>query len=104
MRTRNRNITYANGSHTTYQYDEKTFRLKRLLTTKNTGADILQDLNYTYDPVGNIVEQVDDAQQTNFFNNTEVTPNGKYEYDALYRLMKAEGRELRVPEVTLRLG
>lgn len=87
-------ITYGNGSHTTYHYDEKTFRLTRLITTKNAGADIIQDLNYTYDPAGNIVEQVDDAQQTHFFNNTEVSPNGKYEYDPLYRLLKAEGREL----------
>ncbi len=87
-------ITYGNGSHTTYHYDEKTFRLTRLITTRNTGADILQDLNYTYDPVGNIVEQIDNAQQTHYFNNVEVSPNGKYEYDPLYRLLKAEGREL----------
>lgn len=87
-------ITYGNGAHTTYHYDEKTFRLTRLLTTRNSGADILQDLNYVYDPAGNIVEQVDNAQQTHFFNNTEVSPSGKYEYDPLYRLLKAEGREL----------
>ncbi|MEP0367424.1 MAG: SpvB/TcaC N-terminal domain-containing protein [Cyclobacteriaceae bacterium] len=87
-------IIYGNGSQTRYIYDVKTFRLTRLLTTKNTGADILQDLNYTYDPVGNIVEQVDNAQQTFYFDNTEVSPNGKYEYDALYRLIEAEGREL----------
>ncbi|MEP0367427.1 MAG: RHS repeat-associated core domain-containing protein [Cyclobacteriaceae bacterium] len=87
-------IIYGNGSQTRYIYDVKTFRLTRLLTTKNTGADILQDLNYTYDPVGNIVEQIDNAQQTLYFDNTEVSPNGKYEYDALYRLIEAEGREL----------
>ena len=39
-------IQYGNGSTTGYAYDEKTFRLKRLLTTRNNGADILQDLNY----------------------------------------------------------
>lgn len=87
-------ITYGNGSHTTYHYDEKTFRLNRLITTRNSGADILQDLNYTYDPVGNIVEMVDNAQETIFFSNAQVTPNTKYEYDALYRLLNATGRQM----------
>ena len=34
-------IQYGNGSTTGYTYDEKTFRLKRLLTTRNSGADFL---------------------------------------------------------------
>ena len=87
-------IVYSNGSQTRYIYDTNTFRLIRLLTTRNTGADILQDLNYTYDPVGNIVEQVDDAQSTNYYDNSAISANGKYEYDPLYRLLKSEGREL----------
>ncbi|WP_421921236.1 SpvB/TcaC N-terminal domain-containing protein [Marinifilum sp.] len=87
-------IYYANGSKTKYEYDAKNFRLTRLLTTRNTGADILQDLNYTYDPVGNIVEQVDNAKQTFYYSNTVIEPKGQYEYDALYRLVKATGREL----------
>ncbi|GAB7088929.1 SpvB/TcaC N-terminal domain-containing protein [Marinifilum fragile] len=87
-------IYYANGSKTKYEYDAKTFRLTRLLTTRNTGQDILQDLNYTYDPVGNIVEQVDKAQQTFYYSNSVIEPKGQYEYDALYRLTKATGREL----------
>ncbi|WP_461644097.1 SpvB/TcaC N-terminal domain-containing protein [Labilibaculum euxinus] len=87
-------IYYANGSKTRYVYDAKTFRLTRLLTTRNAGQDILQDLNYTYDAVGNIVEQVDNAQQTFYYSNAVIEPKGKYEYDALYRLVKATGREL----------
>ncbi|MDQ2180187.1 RHS repeat domain-containing protein [Marinifilum sp. D714] len=87
-------IYYANGSKTKYEYDAKTFRLTRLLTSRNTGKDILQDLNYTYDPVGNIVEQVDKAQQTFYYSNSVIEPKGQYEYDALYRLTKATGREL----------
>ena len=31
------------GVTTTYEYDEKTFRLTRLRSTRNNGADILQD-------------------------------------------------------------
>jgi hypothetical protein len=41
---------------TKYTYDKKTFRLTRLLTIRNSGQDILQDINYTYDATGNIVE------------------------------------------------
>ena len=87
-------IVYGNGSQTRYTYDPNTFRLTRLLTTRNTGVDILQDLNYIFDAAGNITEQIDNAQQTVFFNNTQVDPHGKYTYDALYRLIEAEGREL----------
>ena len=87
-------IYYGNGSKTKYVYDPLTFRLTRLLTTRNTGADILQDLNYTYDPVGNITQITDNAQQTHYFGNTVVSPTGTYTYDALYRLKTATGREL----------
>ena len=86
-------IRYGNGSTTGYAYDEKTFRLKRLLTTRNNGADVLQDLNYTYDAVGNVTQIDDNAQQTVFFNGSAVSPSQKFEYDALYRLVKATGRE-----------
>ena len=88
------NVYFGNGSKTRFDYDSKNFRLIRLLTTRNTGQDILQDLNYTYDAVGNIVEIVDNAQQNHYFSNAVIEPRGKYEYDALYRLTKATGREL----------
>ena len=54
-------IEYNEANHpiiTEYTYDRDTFRLIRLLTTrpKHPEADkrTLQDLSYTYDPVGNI--------------------------------------------------
>jgi RHS repeat-associated protein len=87
-------IYFGNNSKTAYTYDDENFRLTRLLTTKNTGSVILQDLNYNYDSVGNIVEVQDDAQQTNYFNNSVIDPVSAYEYDALYRLTAATGREL----------
>ncbi|NES18675.1 MAG: toxin [Symploca sp. SIO3E6] len=86
-------IEYGNGVRTTYAYDPETFRLVRLLTTRISDNARLQDLQYTYDPVGNITEIRDDAQQTVFFNNAVVSPNTRYEYDAIYRLLRAEGRE-----------
>jgi RHS repeat-associated protein len=53
----------------------------------------LQDLKYTYDPVGNITSIRDDAQQTIFFRNKKVEPSAEYTYDAVYRLIEATGRE-----------
>jgi RHS repeat-associated protein len=86
-----RRIDYGNGVRTTYAYDPLTFRLSRLQTLR--GAERLQDLGYTYDPAGNITHVHDDAQQTLYFNNQVVAPHGDYTYDAIYRLITAEGRE-----------
>jgi RHS repeat-associated protein len=97
-------IEYGNGSFTNYLYDDKTFRLKQVLTYKNIAEaeeeinnrniKSLQNLNYTYDPVGNIVEIVDLAQKTKYYANAQVEPRKKYTYDALYRILSGEGREL----------
>ncbi|MFH0730302.1 MAG: SpvB/TcaC N-terminal domain-containing protein [Pseudomonadota bacterium] len=105
---------------TLYSYDPETFRLSHLRTTRGiqTAVDciprreprqcqdppadclglqnqrcVLQDLSYAYDPVGNITHIQDDAQQTIFFRNKRVEPSNDYTYDALYRLIKATGRE-----------
>ena len=86
-------IWYGNGTKTGYTYDAQTYRLRRLLTIKLSANEQLQDLNYYYDPVGNITEIRDDAQQAIFFNNTVVSPTQQYTYDALYRLIEARGRE-----------
>lgn len=87
-------IDFGNNTIINYYYDSKNFRLIRLVTTRDNNPSALQDLNYIYDPEGNIVEQADNAQQTFYFDNSIINPVGKYEYDALYRLVKAEGREL----------
>lgn len=84
-------IEYGNGVATTYEYDPLTFRLIRLQTLR--GGDVLQDLNYTYDPVGNITRIRDDAQQTIYFRNRQVEPSNDYTYDAIYQLIEATGRE-----------
>jgi RHS repeat-associated protein len=88
------NIYYSNNTKTRYYYNPLNFRLTRLLTTRNAGQDVLQDLNYDFDAVGNIIEIRDDAQQTHYFNNSVIAPVATFEYDALYRLTKATGREL----------
>ncbi|MBA2394361.1 MAG: toxin, partial [Ktedonobacteraceae bacterium] len=84
-------IEYGNGARTTYAYDQLTFHLIHLQTLR--GADPLQDLSYTFDPIGNITSIRDSAQQTLFFRNRRVEPSTKYTYDAIYRLIEATGRE-----------
>ncbi|WP_022949762.1 SpvB/TcaC N-terminal domain-containing protein [Methylohalobius crimeensis] len=86
-------IEFGNGTTTTYDYDRETFRLIGLRTIPRTDLALLQDLHYTYDPVGNITGIRDDAQQTVYFANAAVEPHCRYEYDALYRLIRADGRE-----------
>jgi RHS repeat-associated protein len=88
---------YGNEAFTRYFYDPNTFRLTNLLTYKSgtdSQAQSLQNLSYTYDPVGNITQIRDDAQQTHYFNNAVVKPENLYEYDAIYQLVRATGREL----------
>lgn len=101
-------IDYGNGVSTFYNYDPLTFRLVHLLTRRTAvafpddcpqpapagwpGCQV-QNLHYTYDPVGNITHICDDAQQTIYFKNKRVEPSAEYTYDALYRLIEATGRE-----------
>ncbi|MGK4001461.1 hypothetical protein WMF31_02470 [Sorangium sp. So ce1036] len=86
-------IEYGNGTFTVYTYDPLTFRLSRLKTTRSADSAVLQNLRYVHDPVGNIVEIEDSAQQTVFFNNDVMSPSAQYVYDAVYRLVEATGRE-----------
>jgi len=84
-------IQYGNDVTTSYTYEDSTFRLIRLLSTKNSGANILQDIAYTYDPVGNITQLYDVAQATVFRNNTQIEPKNEYTYDGLRRLVPLAG-------------
>jgi RHS repeat-associated protein len=88
-------IALGNQTKTTYTYDDKTFRLISLKTFNNSNLNnaVHQDLLHTYDPVGNIIEIEDKAAPTIFYSNQAVQPINKYTYDALYRLIEAEGRE-----------
>ncbi|QEA39651.1 toxin [Pistricoccus aurantiacus] len=101
-------IDYKNGASTFYRYDPLTFRLTQLLTRRkpadSPGDDPqpadpawpgkqVQNLHYTYDPAGNITHIRDDAQQAIYFKNQRVEPSNDYVYDALYRLIQAQGRE-----------
>ncbi len=85
-------IEYGSGVRTRDQYEPDTFRLSHIATTRGP-EPALQDLSYAYDPIGNITSLRDDAQETHYFNGDVVPPTAGYEYDALYRLTRALGRE-----------
>lgn len=85
-------IIYGNNISTKYYYDKETFRLKRL-ESKRLNGEVLQNLFYTFDAVGNITHIEDKAIPAVFFKNSMVTGDSLYTYDALYRLVEATGRE-----------
>ncbi|MFA6152382.1 MAG: SpvB/TcaC N-terminal domain-containing protein [Chitinophagaceae bacterium] len=86
-------IEYDNGTTTFYEYDAANFRVIRIRTLRPFSSTTLQDLNYWYDPVGNITLQEDAVLDTVFFRNGVATPENDYTYDTLYRLIEAKGRE-----------
>lgn len=92
-------VVYGNGTVTTRAYDPQTLALLRLTTTRPgshpAAARTVQDLSYTYDPLGNVTRLRDDADihDVVFFRNQRVDPTADYTYDAGYRLIRATGRE-----------
>ncbi len=86
-------IEYGNGARTRYTYDPLTFRLTRLETIRQEDHARLQDLHYAFDPSGNITSIHDDAQETVYFRNHVVSSSNAFIYDAIYRLISADGRE-----------
>ena len=79
------------AAHTRLSYDPITERLVRLQA--RGGGRALQDLQYTYDPSGNITQVRDAAQATIFRDGAALEASNDYRYDALYRLVEATGRE-----------
>ena len=84
-------VSYGNETHTRYELDPETFRLNRLITRRPDG--LLQDYRHFFDPVGNVVVIRDHGRPTVFHGNAVVSPDTSYVYDALYQLLRADGRE-----------
>ena len=84
----------GNNVQTLATYRPHDGRLLRLTARKpgNTQA-IVQDLTYTYDRVGNVLSIRDAAQPTTWASNTKIEATASFEYDTLYQLIKATGRE-----------
>ncbi|EBB8133592.1 RHS repeat protein [Salmonella enterica] len=89
---------HGNGVVTTYTYEAETQRLTGIKTERPaghaSGARVLQDLRYEYDPVGNVLCVRNDAEETRFWRNQKVVPENTYVYDSLYQLVSATGREM----------
>lgn len=75
-----------------FDYSPEDGRLTRLRARHLNGA-WLQDLNYGYDPVGNILSIEDKALAVRFFANQRIEPINRYTYDSLYQLIEATGWE-----------
>lgn len=83
---------FGNGTRSRYSYCARTYRLARLETRRTADDALLQDLRSTYDPIGDITEHADEARQARFFDNAVVRPESRFEYDAIYQLVRATGR------------
>ena len=88
--------TAGNGVISQAFYADEEGRLTRLVSAVEADSP-LQDLNYTYDPVGNIIELEDRAQAVSWFNNQRIEPINRYRYDSLYQLVEATGWEVSTP-------
>lgn len=115
-------IAYGNGVMTRYTYDPQSFRLKRLRSeryskpddiTYHAGGETLQDFSYDYDLTGNILRIFDRTPGTGILNNPDAATAGdpalaqllvsgnalnrRFDYDPIYRLLSATGRECDRP-------
>ncbi|WP_430691624.1 RHS repeat domain-containing protein, partial [Pseudomonas syringae] len=86
--------TAGNGVVSHFQYDPQDSRLAALSAMAADGA-LLQKLIYSYDPVGNVLVVNDASQPDRYCNNQLVEPISCFEYDTLYQLIEASGREVR---------
>jgi RHS repeat-associated protein len=91
----------GNGVQIAYRYDARTFGTTRIMAWRPQGpngqARTLQDLDYTYDPVGNITYMVDHAQQpagspSPVIQGLTVSSHAEFTYDSFYQLIAATGR------------
>ncbi|WP_116895578.1 RHS repeat-associated core domain-containing protein [Pseudomonas syringae] len=86
--------TAGNGVVSIYAYDQQDGRLIGLSAISADGT-LLQQLNYSYDPVGNILLVNDASQPDRYCDNQLIEPISRYRYDTVYQLIEATGREVR---------
>ncbi|MDP9654783.1 UNVERIFIED_ORG: insecticidal toxin complex protein TccC [Pseudomonas putida] len=85
--------TAGNGVITRAGFRAEDARLQRL-SAGLPGQPWHQDLQYDYDPVGNVVRIADLSKATRHFKNQRIDPVSTYGYDSRYRLVSATGREV----------
>lgn len=89
-------VTWGNGVQSRYAYDPLRFRLSELKSWRKKGGEgrPLQHHRYFHDVAGNIAEITDGSDSTHFYKGYAEPGGQRFEYDALYQLVRAEGREL----------
>jgi RHS repeat-associated protein len=75
-----------------YAYSDGTGFLQSIKVRKADGT-VVQDLQYRYDAVGNVICVEDAAQSVRHVNNRIIRAISSYRYDSLYQLREASGRE-----------
>jgi insecticidal toxin complex protein TccC len=88
--------TAGNGVMTRAEYSPEDGRLLKLSAAAGEQTP-LQNLQYVYDPVGNIVSLEDKTQAATYFNQQRIEPVSRYRYDSLYQLVEAKGWEVSQP-------
>lgn len=84
----------GNGMITEVSYNEADGSVQRLASYRSERREnALQDLTYSYDRVGNVCSIRDAAQPTTWTSNAKVNATSLYEYDTLYQLIHATGRD-----------
>lgn len=84
----------GNGVSTTATFSTVDGRLQGVQARRSD--KVLQELDYTYDAVGNLLRIADSAQPTDWFAGAQVDPVSHYRYDTSYQLVRASGRESEV--------
>jgi insecticidal toxin complex protein TccC len=85
--------TAGNGVTTRWTYDAADGRLQRLCSQRSGEREFVQDLSYSYDPVGNVTAIADAIRSTQYFAGQRIDPISRFRYDSLYQLTEAHGRE-----------
>ena len=78
-------IKYGNGVETNYTYDEN-MRWLSHIDTANTYGKQYQNIEYSFDDVGNVEKYTNDCM-----NGSRYRTEQTYTYDALYQLISATG-------------
>ena len=86
-------VEMGNNVESIFNYHRNSLRIARIETTRRTDGQRLQDLRYYSDAEGNVWGITDAAQDAVFFDNQRAEATWTFEYDPLYRLINATGRE-----------
>ena len=83
--------TAGNGVRTRLTYSPQDGRL--MSRSARHGDQVLQDLVYAYDLMGNVLSIEDKALPVRYFANQRIEPISRFIYDTLYQLTQATGWE-----------